>query len=43
MPKYNYQYETSPRKVKPEYETKRKNKQTQYNKFYISFFPENFI
>ena len=27
MPKYNYQYETSPRKVKPEYETKRKNNQ----------------
>ena len=24
MPNYNYQYETSPRKVRPEYETKRK-------------------
>ena len=27
MPKYNYQYETSPRKLKPEYETKRKTNQ----------------
>lgn len=27
MPKYNYQYETSPRKVKPEYETTRKKVQ----------------
>lgn len=27
MPKYNYQYETSPRKVKPEYETTRKKAQ----------------
>ena len=27
MPKYNYQFETSPRKVRPEYETKRKNNQ----------------
>ncbi len=27
MPKYNYQFETSPRKVRPEYETKRKTNQ----------------
>ena len=27
MPRYNYQYETSPRKVKPEYETKRRTNQ----------------
>ena len=27
MPKYNYQYETSPRKVKPEYQPKRKTNQ----------------
>lgn len=27
MPKYNYQYETSPRKIKPEYEPKRKSNQ----------------
>jgi len=27
MQKYNYQFETSPRKLKPEYETKRKNNQ----------------
>ena len=27
MPKYNYQYETSPRKLKPEYEPKKSNNQ----------------
>ena len=27
MPKYNYQYETSPRKVQPEYQPKRKTNQ----------------